>query len=121
MKKRIVIFGTVLAIFFLTSCSSTQSVVPKAFPGSAELFKVNNAGTVVLKGYNKEQPMHWVFVECNHWGNKIRGCYMRCQGPKNICKSIAAKSGLKNEYVLKRSAGETQFLGIWKILDFNSD
>ena len=117
MKKRIVIFGTVLAIFFLTSCSSTQSVVPKAFPGSAELFKVNNAGTVVVKGYNiDDQPMHWVFVECE---NHLRGCYMRCQGPKNICKSIAAKSGLKNEYVLKRSAGEAQFLGIWKILDFN--
>ena len=116
MKKRIVIFGTVLAIFFLTSCSSTQSVVPKAFPGSAELFKVNNSGTVVVKGFKKEQPMHWGFVKCE---NNLRGCYMRCQGPKNICKSIASKSGLKNEYVLKRSGGETQFLGIWKILDFN--
>ena len=118
MNKRIVFFGTVLAIFFLTSCSSTQSVVPKAFPGSAELFKVNNAGTVVVKGYNKEQPMHWVFVECE---NRLRGCYMRCQGPKNICQSIAVKSGLKKEYVLKRSSGETKFLGIWKILDFSSD
>ena len=116
MKKRIFFLGTVLAIFFLTSCSSTQSVVPKAFPGSAELFKVNNAGTVVVKGFKKEQPMHWVFLECE---NHLRGCYMRCQGPKNICKNIAAKSGLKNEYVLKRSGGETQFLGIWKILDFN--
>ena len=118
MKKRIVIFGTVLAIFFLTSCSSTQSVVPKAFPGSAELFKVNNAGTVVVKGNNKEQPMHWVFVECE---NQLRGCYMRCQGPKKICKSIATKSGLKNQYVLKRSPGENQFSGIWKVLDLNSD
>tara|TARA_B100000686_G_scaffold255162_1_gene266540 strand:+ start:2432 stop:2791 length:360 start_codon:yes stop_codon:yes gene_type:complete len=119
MKKTIVFLGTVLAIFFLTSCSYTQSVVPKAFPGSAELFKVNNAGTVEVKGYsNKEQPMHWVFVECE---NHVRGCYMRCQGPKNICQSIAAKSGLKNEYVLKRSPGETQFLGIWKILDFSSN
>ena len=117
MKKRIIFLGTVLVIFFLASCSSTQSVVPKAFPGSAELFKVNNAGTVVVKGHNiKDQPMHWVFVECE---NHLRGCYMRCQGPKNICKSIASKSGLKNEYVLKRSGGETQFLGIWKILDFN--
>ena len=119
MNKRIVFLGTVLAIFFLTSCSSTQSVVPKAFPGSAELFKVNNAGTVVVKGYDiKDVPMHWVFVECE---NHLRGCYMRCQGPKNICQSIAAKSGLKNEYVLKRSHGETKILGIWKILDFNSD
>ena len=119
MKKRIVFLVTVWAIFFLTSCTSTQTVVPKAFSGSAELFKVNNAGTVVVKGYNKEeQPMHWVFVECE---NKLRGCYMRCQGPKNICQSIASKSGLKNEYILKRSHGENQFLGIWKILDFNSN
>ena len=119
MKKRIGFLVTVLAIFFLTSCSSTQTVVPKAFPGSADLFKVNNAGTVEVKGYSKEeQPMHWVFVECE---NQLRGCYMRCQGPKKICQSIATKSGLKNEYVLKRSAGENQFLGIWKVLDFNTD
>jgi hypothetical protein len=119
MKKRIVLLVTVLAILFLTSCSSTQTVVPKAFPGSAELFKVNNAGTVIVKGYNnEEQPMHWVFVECE---NLLRGCYMRCQGPKNMCQSIASKSGLKNEYVLKRSPGENQFLGIWKTLDFNSN
>jgi hypothetical protein len=118
MKKRIVFLVTVLAFFFLISCSSTQTVVPKAFPGSAELFKVNNAGTVLVKGNNKKQPMHWVFVECE---NQLRGCYMRCQGPKNICQSIATKSGLKNEYVLKRSPGDNKLLGIWKILDFNSD
>ena len=119
MKKRKVFLGTVLVIFFLTSCSSTQTIVPKAFPGSDELFKVNNAGTVVVKGYNKEeQPMHWVFVECE---NILRGCYMRCQGPKNICQSISSKSGLKNEYVLKRSPGDNQLSGIWKILDINTD
>ena len=114
MKKRIVFLGTVLAIFFLNSCSSTQTVVPKAFPGSAKLFKVNDSGTVVVKGY-KDQPMHWVFVKCE---NLIRGCYMRCQGPKKMCRSIAAKSGLKDEYVLKRSTAETELKGIWKILDF---
>ena len=119
MKKRKVFLGTVLGIFFLTSCSSTQTIVPKAFPGSTELFKVDHKGTVVVKGNNiKDQPMHWVFVECE---NHLRGCYMRCQGPKSICESIATKSGLKNEYVLKRSPGETQFLGIWKILDFHSE
>jgi hypothetical protein len=119
MKKRIVFLVTVLAIFFLTACSSTQTVAPKAFPGSADLFKVNNAGTVVVKGYSKEeQSMHWVFVECE---NILRGCYMRCQGPKNICQSISSKSGLKNEYVLKRSPGDNQLSGIWKILDINTD
>jgi len=119
MNKGMVFLGTIFVLFFLTSCTSTGTVVPKAFPGSAELFKVNNAGTVEVKGYIKEdQPMHWVFVECE---NQLRGCYMRCQGPKKICKSIATKSGLKNQYVLKRSAGENQFLGIWKVLDFNTD
>ena len=119
MNKGMVFLGAIFSLFFLTSCSSTQTVVPKAFPGSAELFKVNNAGTVEVKGYSKEeQPMHWVFVECE---NQLRGCYMRCQGPKNICQSIASKSGLKNEYVLKRSPGENKLLGIWKILDFDSD
>jgi hypothetical protein len=118
MNKGMVFLGTIISLFFLTSCSSTQTVVPKAFSGSNELFKVNNAGTVVVKGNNKEQPMHWVFVECE---NQLRGCYMRCQGPKKICKSIATKSGLKNQYVLKRSPGENKFLGIWKVLDLNSD
>ena len=116
MNKGMVFLGTIFVLLFLTSCTSTGTVVPKAFPGSAELFKVNNAGTVVVKGYNKEQPMHWVFVECE---NQLRGCYMRCQGPKNICQSISSKSGLKNEYVLKRSPGENQFQGLWKTLDFN--
>ena len=100
MKKRIVFLGTVLAIFFLTSCSSTQTVVPKAFPGSAQLFQVNDAGTVEVKNKMKDQPMYWVFVECNH---QLVGCYMRCQGPKKICRSIAVKSDLKVDYVLKRS------------------
>ena len=107
MKKKIIFLGTVFALFFLNSCSSTQTVVPKAFPGSAQLFIVNDSGTVEVKGYDIEkQPMHWVFVECNHW---LRGCYMRCQGPKKICKSIAAKSGLKDDYVLKRPPGKNQF------------
>jgi hypothetical protein len=118
MNKGMVFLGAIISLFFFTSCSSTQTVVPKAFPGSAEIFKVNNAGTVVVKGKNKEQPMHWVFVQCE---SHLRGCYIRCQGPKKICKSIATKSGLKNQYVLKRSPGENQFLGIWKFLDFNSD
>ena len=100
MKKRIVFMVTVLAIFFLTSCSSTQTVVPKAFPGSAELFKVNNAGTVVVKGNNKDQPMHWVFVECE---NQLRGCYMRCQGQIDSCKRVAKNSQIQVEYIFSRS------------------
>jgi len=115
MNKGVVFLGAIFALFFLTSCSSTQNVVPKAFPGSAQLFKVNDSGTVVVKGSdNENQPMHWVFVECE---NVLRGCYMRCQGPKNICRSIATKSGLKEEYILKRSPGENHFLGNLKIFN----
>ena len=116
MKKAMVLLKAMLILLFLTSCASHVTTIPKPFSGSAEIFQVNDAGTVEVKGYNtKDQPMYWVFVECE---NRIRGCYMRCKGPKKICRSIAAKSGLKDEYVLKRSGGETKLLGIWKILDF---
>jgi hypothetical protein len=95
MNKVMVFLGAIFVLFFLTSCTSTETVAPKAFSGSAEIFKVNNAGTVVVKGYNKEQPMHWVFVECEN----LRGCYMRCQGPVNKCKSIAKKSDLDISHI----------------------
>ncbi len=92
MNKGTVLLGTILALFFLTSCASNGTVVPKAFPGSAEMFKVNDEGTVEVKGYDmKDQPMHWVFVRCDYWS----GCYMRCQGSAKTCKSIAEKSDLK--------------------------
>ena len=96
MNKGMVFLGAIFVIFFLTSCTSTVTIVPKAFSGSAEIFKVNDEGTVVVKGFNKEQPMHWVFVECE---NQLRGCYMRCQGPKKICKSIVEKSDLEVSHI----------------------
>lgn len=96
MNKGIVLLGTIFALFFLTSCASDGTVVPKAFPGSAELFKVNDEGTVQVKGYDmKDQSIHWVFVSCDYWS----GCYMRCQGPANTCKDIAKKSDLDVAYV----------------------
>ena len=100
MNKGMVFLGGIFALFFLTSCTSTETIAPKAFSGSAEIFKVNNAGTVVVKGYNKEQPMHWVFVECE---NQLRGCYMRCQGQIDSCKRVAKNSQIEVEYIFSRS------------------
>ena len=97
MNKGIVLLGTILALVLFTSCASNHAAIPKAFPGSPEIFNVNNEGTVEVKVDNlKNQPIHWVFVNCNHWS----GCYMRCQGPAKTCKSIATKSGLKISHTL---------------------
>ena len=97
MNKGIVLLGAICALFLFTSCASNHAAVPKAFPGSPEIFNVNNEGTVEVKIDNlKNQPIHWVFVNCNHWS----GCYMRCQGPAKTCKSIAKKSGLKISHIL---------------------
>ena len=97
MNKGIVLLGAISVLFIFTSCASNHAGVPKAFPGSPEIFNVNNKGTVEVKVDNiKNQPMHWVFVNCNHWS----GCYMRCQGPAKTCKNIAKKSGLKISHVL---------------------
>jgi len=96
MNKGTILLGAILALFFLTSCASNGTVVPKSFSGSAEIFKVSDEGTVEVKGYDmKDQPSHWVFVRCNYWS----GCYMRCQGPVKICKSIATKSDLDVAYI----------------------
>lgn len=98
MNKGIVLLSIIL-VFLLTSCASNPVAVPKAFEGSSKIFKVNTNGTVEVKINNlKDQPMHWVFIHCNHWS----GCYMRCQGPAKTCKSIAKKSGLKISHILAR-------------------
>ena len=97
MNQGIVLLCAISALFLFTSCASNHDAVPKAFPGSPEIFNVNNEGTVEVKVDNiKNQPIHWVFVNCNHWS----GCYMRCQGPARTCKSIAKKSGLKISHIL---------------------
>ena len=97
MNKGTVLLEAVFALFFLTSCASNGTVVAKAFPGSAEIFKVTDEGTVEVKGDDmKDQSVHWVFVECDYWS----GCYMRCQGPIKTCKGIATKSDLDIAYVV---------------------
>ena len=101
MNKGTVLLKVIFALFFLTSCASNGTVVAKAFPGSSEIFKVTDDGTVEVKGDDmKDQSVHWVFVECDYWS----GCYMRCQGPIKTCKSIATKSGLDIAYVVTNHA-----------------
>jgi len=97
MKKVIVLLKAMLILFFLTSCAPHGTTIPKPFIGSAEIFQVDDAGTVKVKGYNmKNQPIHWTFVHCDYW----TGCYMRCQGPRKTCKSIAKKSDLRITHIL---------------------
>ena len=89
MNKGMVFLGAIFVLFFLTSCASNGTVVPRAFPGSAEIFKVNDEGTVEVKGYDMtDQPKNWVFVRCKYWS----GCYMRCQGKIDSCKQVATDS-----------------------------
>ena len=96
MNKGTVLLGAILVLLFSTSCASNGTAVPKAFPGSAEIFKVNDEGTVEVKGFDiKDQSLHWVFVRCDYWS----GCYMLCQGPAKTCKSIAIKSDLDFIYI----------------------
>ena len=97
MKKVMVLLKAMLILLLLTSCASHGTTVPKGFSGSAEIFQVHDTGTVKVKGYNmKNQPIHWTFVHCDYW----TGCYMRCQGPGKICKSIAKKSDLRITHIL---------------------
>ena len=96
MDKGNVFLGIILA-FLLTSCASNSATVPRHFEGSFKIFEVSSNGTVKVKIRNLiDQPMHWIFVRCAHWS----GCYMQCQGPVMICKSIAKKSGLKISHIL---------------------
>ena len=117
MKKGMILLGAMISVFFLNSCTSghaccnTQEkplkhilipediVIPQTFPGSDKMFQVNNSGTVEVIGIDTQShPMHWLFVNCEHWS----GCYIRCQGPQKICKSIATKSDLKVSHIISR-------------------
>lgn len=117
MKKGMVLLGAMISIFLLNSCASGDACcntkeepikhivipeaveIPQTFPGADKIFTVNNVGTVeIIENDIKSQSMHWLFVSCEHWS----GCYMRCQGPKKTCKSIAKKSDLKVSHILSR-------------------
>ena len=58
MKKVMVLLKAMLILLFLTSCASHGTTVPKAFIGSAEIFQVDDTGTVKVKGYNLKISAH---------------------------------------------------------------
>jgi hypothetical protein len=96
MKKRMGLTLIVCAFFFLTSCTSNSITLPKTLQGMAKTYTVNDKGTVEILGQDMIiEPMHWLYVECNHWS----GCYMRCQGKVKSCKKVIIDNKLDLDYI----------------------
>jgi hypothetical protein len=96
MKKRMGLTLIVFAIFFLTSCTSNSIILPKTSQGVVKTYTVNDNGTVEILGQDiTTQPMHWLYLECEHWS----GCYMRCQGKVKSCKKVVIDYKLDVDYI----------------------
>ena len=86
----------VFAIFFLTSCASNSIILPKTLHGMVKTYTVNDKGTVEILGQDMTtEPMHWLYVKCDHWS----GCYMRCQGKVKSCKKVVIDNKLDVDYI----------------------
>ena len=86
----------VFAVFFLTSCTSNSTTLPKTLQEMVKTYTVNDKGTVEILGQDMTiEPMHWLYVKCDHWS----GCYMRCQGKVKSCKKVATDSKLEVDYI----------------------
>jgi hypothetical protein len=96
MKKRMGLILMIFAISFLTSCATNGIILPKTIQGEVKTYIVNDEGTVEILGQDMLiEPMHWLYVECDHWS----GCYMRCQGKVKSCKKVAIDSKLDVDYI----------------------
>ena len=96
MKKRMGLILMVFAISFLTSCATNGIILPKTIQGVVKTYEVNEEGTVEILGQDmRVEPMHWLYVDCDHWS----GCYMRCQGKVKSCKKVATDSKLEVDYI----------------------
>jgi hypothetical protein len=96
MKKRIRLILMVFAIFFLTSCTSNTLILPKTLHTIVKTYTVNDKGTVEILGQDMTtEPMHWLYVECDHWS----GCYMRCQGKVKSCKKVVIDYKLDVDHI----------------------
>jgi hypothetical protein len=101
MKKRMGLILIFFAIFFLNSCasnniSSNNIIFPKILQGMVKTYTVNDKGTVEILGQDMTtEPMHWLYVECDHWS----GCYMRCQGNVKSCKKVIIDYKLDVDYI----------------------
>ena len=96
MKKRMGLTLIVFTIFFLTSCASNSIILLKTLHGMVKTYTVNDKGTVEILGQDMTtEPMHWLYVECDHWS----GCYMRCQGKVQSCKKVATDYKLDVDHI----------------------
>jgi hypothetical protein len=96
MEKRMGLILMVFTIFFLTSCASNSIILPKTLQGMVKTYTVNDEGTVEILGQNMAiEPMHWIYVECDHWS----GCYMRCQGKIKSCEKVAIDYKLDLDHI----------------------
>ena len=96
MKKRMSIILMVFAVFFLTSCTSNSTTLPKTLQEMVKTYTVNDKGTVEILGQDMTiEPMHWLYVKCDHWS----GCYMRCQGKVKSCKKVVIDNKLDVDYI----------------------
>jgi len=96
MKKRIRLILMFFVIFSLTSCTSNTLILPKTLHAIVKTYTVNDKGTVEILGQDMTtEPMHWLYVECDHWS----GCYMRCQGKVKSCKKVVIDYKLDVDHI----------------------
>jgi hypothetical protein len=96
MKKRMGLTLMIFSIFFLTSCASNSIILPMTSHGMVKTYTVNDKGTVEILGQDMTtEPMHWLYVECDHWS----GCYMRCQGKVKSCKKVVIDYKLDVDHI----------------------
>ena len=95
----------VFAVFFLTSCTSNSITLPKTLQEMVKTYTVNDKGTVEILGQDMTtEPMHWLYVECDHWS----GCYMRCQGKVKSCKKVVIDNKLDVDYIFSDNGKQDQ-------------
>ena len=96
MKKRKTLLLMFFAVFFLTSCTPNSIIVPNTLHGMVKTYTVNDEGTVEILGQDMTtEPMHWLYIECDHWS----GCYMRCQGKVKSCKKVVIDYKLDVDHI----------------------
>jgi hypothetical protein len=97
MKKRKRLLLMFFAVFFLTSCTSNSIILPDTLHGMVKTYTVSDEGTVEILGQDMTtEPMHWLYIECDHWS----GCYMRCQGKLKSCKKVVIDYKLDVDHII---------------------
>ena len=105
MRKKIIFLGSLVSIFYLSSCS-TILIKPES---SIESINYRITGenhsekTVEIIPQEKDKLLHWLYLSCDY----IFGCYMRCEGPINSCMRVATLGKFDMKYIMtkKKSHG----------------